>query len=168
VGLHLNPPDQVLALCLHRVPRQRLGKKKELRPDERPESTVALLEALGALAGVVVGDSRLRPRQQAFLGFLRRVERAVPSGTPIHLVVDREGTHRQDYAQSWLKRRRYFHLHPAPAGSTWLNWAAAWLKELSRKRTRPQMDTLERAIADYRAGHQPQPFSWTAPAEKAR
>jgi transposase len=168
VGLYLNPPDQVLALAFDRVPRHRPSKK---RGAELPESLTSLLGALGALEAMVVGDSRLRPRQQAFLGFLRRVERAVPDGSAIHLVVDREGTHTESYSQAWLKRRRHFHLHPAPAGSTWFRWAAHCLGELSRKRgTFPGVGAVEQAVQTYLAEQpsQPRPFAWPGAKKQAR
>jgi hypothetical protein len=70
-----------------------------------------LLRVLGELESRVVGDSRGRPRQQAFLTFLRRIEREVPVGS-VHLLVDRDGTHRQDTAQAWLQRRPRLKLPP--------------------------------------------------------
>jgi hypothetical protein len=129
VGLYLNPPDRVLALCLGRVPRRLAGKRAghfESQADDKPGSST--LTALGNLEATVIGDSQRRARQQAFLGFLRRVERAIPPGLPMHLIVDDEGSHTQ--YQAWLKRRPNLHLHPAPVGSNWSGWVAAWWREL--------------------------------------
>lgn len=158
-GLYLNPPDKLLALVLDRRPA----------PGARMKSAGLrrLMEALLGLESRVVGDSRSRPQQQAFFTFLRQLERTVPSG-PIHLVVDREGTHTQDYAQTWLKRRR-FRLHPTPEGDTWMDWATRWLGEVSRKRAprEKSFEAIEQAVQSYLAADpvQPQPFAWP-PAQK--
>ena len=110
----------------------------------------------------MVGDSRKRAREQGFLGFLRRLERGFPGSQPLHLVVDREGTHTQAYAQAWLERRRRFRLHTTPAGGSWLNCVGMWLGELSRGRSLRSLGALEEAIQTYLAGNptQPQPFAW--------
>ena len=159
VGLYLNPPDKLLALVLDRRSAPGAGMKSAGRR--------RLREALMELESRVVGDSRSRPQRQAFFTFLRQIERRVPSG-PIHLVVDREGTHRQDYAQRWLQRRR-FRLHPTPEGDTWLDGVSHWLGEASRKRAPRErsLKTVEQAIQAYLAANpvQPQPFAWP-PARK--
>jgi len=132
-----------------------------------------VFEALQDLESRVVGDSRWRPRQQAFLGFLRRLERAVPGETPLHFVTDHEGTHAQDCAQAWFKHRPRLHLHPAPADRTWLSWAAHWLVELTPKHTAratlPGAAAVEQAVRIYLADNpvQPQPFAWSAPKKKS-
>lgn len=154
VGLYLNPPDKLLALVLDSRPAPGTRMK--------PAGLTRWMEALRELESLVVGDSRWRPRQQVFFTFLRRLERMVPSG-PLHLVVDREGTHRQDYAQTWLKCRR-FRLHPGSGADTWLGWATRWLREVSPKRA-PQgrsLKAVEQAIQDYLGANpvQPQPFAW--------
>lgn len=155
VGLYLNPPDKLLALVLDRRPAPGARGLRRLR------------EALLELESRVVGDSRSRPQRQAFFTFLRQVERRVPSG-PIHLVVDREGTHRQDYAQRWLQRRR-FRLHPTPQGDTWLDGVSRWLGEVSGNRAPRErsLKAVEQAIQTYLAADpvQPQPFTWP-PAQK--
>ena len=155
-GLYLNPPDKVLALIFDRMPK---------RPAERvPEEMAGFVAALKELESRVVGDSRWRPRQQACLTFLRRIERAVPDGT-IHLIVDRAGTHRQGFVQTRLKRRRRFRPYPAPVSGEWLTWATRWLGELSRKRSPKGFAgavATERAIKAYLACQpvQPHPFAW--------
>jgi len=36
---------------------------------------------------------------------LSTLERGFPGSQPLHLIVDREGTHTQAYARAWLERR---------------------------------------------------------------
>ena len=121
---------------------------------------------------MVVGDSRKRAREQGFLSFLRRIERRFPGAWPLHLIVDREGTHTQAYARAWLERRRRFRLHSPPAGVSWLNCVGMWLGELSRGqagvRSLRSLGVLEEAIQTYLAGNpvQPQPFAWAGASPK--
>ncbi len=129
-----------------------------------PEGRVGWWRALQEVERTVVGDSRKRAREQGFLSFLRRLERRFPGAWPLHLIVDREGTHTHAYAQAWLERRRRFRLHPTPAGGSWLNCVGMWLGELSRVRGRSLrgLGALEEALQTYLAGNpaQPQPFAW--------
>jgi putative transposase len=119
-----------------------------------------------------VGGSRWRPRQQAFLTFLRSIEREVPTGS-IHLLVDRDGTYRQDSVQAWLKRRPRLKLHPTPPGGAWVQWVSYWFGELDRKRARqesgPGSAAIEAAIQDYLRAHpaQPHPFAWPGARKKS-
>ncbi len=176
VGLYLNPPDKLLAFALERLPARLIRKKPALPAllnENLPVGTASVFEALQDLESRVVGDSRWRPRQQAFLGFIRRLEREVPGETPIHLVTDHEGTHAQDFAQAWFKHRPRLQVHPAPAGSTWLDWVACRLRELTRKQADreglPGTAAVEQAVRSYLADNppQPQPFVWPAPQKKS-
>ncbi|PYU90538.1 MAG: IS630 family transposase [Acidobacteria bacterium] len=165
VGLYLNPPDKVLALAWDQVPRHLATEQSQdlaLTREGKPISLTGWWRALEEVERTVVGDSRKRAREQGFLSFLRRLERRFPGAWPLHLIVDREGTHTQAYAQAWLERRRRFRLHPPPAGGSWLRWAGAWLGELSRGRSLRSLGALEEAIQTYLAGNpaQPQPFAW--------
>jgi transposase len=176
VGLYLNPPDKVLAFALEHLPSTLATGKDAVsagHAEHLPVGMASLFEALRELESRVVGDSRWRPRQQAFLGFIRRLERAVPGETPIHFVTDHAGTHAQDFAQAWFKHRPRLHVHPAPAGSTWLDWVAWWLRALTRKHADreglPGAAAVEQAIRTYLAANptQPQPFAWPAAQKKS-
>ena len=176
VGLYLNPPDKLLGLALERLPTALARKKRAVpasSPEKPPADAASWFEALRALESRVVGDSRWRPRQQAFLGFIRRLEREVPAETPIHLVTDDEGTHAQDCAQAWFKHRPRLQVHPAPADRTWLSWAAHWLVELIPKHTAratlPGAAAVEQAVRIYLADNpvQPQPFACPAAKKKS-
>jgi len=175
VGLYLNPPDKLLAFALERLPA-RLIRKKPALPALLNENllagTASVFEALQDLESRVVGDSRWRPRQQAFLGFLRRLEREVPGETPLHFVTDHEGTHAQDFAQAWFKHRPRLQVHPAPAGSTWLDWVACRLRELTRKQADreglPGAAAVEQAIRTYFAANPAQPERFARPAAQKK
>jgi transposase len=167
VGLYLNPPDKVLVLAWDRLPRHLARKQSQGLAFTAEGKPTGWREALEEVEHTVVSGSRKRAREQGFLSFLRRLERRFPG--PLHVIVDREGTHTQTYGQAWLERRQRFHLHPTPTGGSWLNWVGAWLGELSREgvrgvrgRSLMSLKALEEAIQTYLAGNptQPQPFVW--------
>jgi hypothetical protein len=175
VGLYLNPPDKVLGLALERLPAALARPKVTVPADplgNLPAGPASLLKTLGQLESQVVGDSRWRPRQQAFLTFLRSMEREVPTGS-IHLLVDRGGTYRQDSVQAWLKRRPRLKLHPPPPGDAWVQWVSYWFGELNRKQARQERRlgsaAIEAAIQDYLGAHpaQPHPFAWPGARKKS-
>ncbi len=176
VGLYVNPPDKILALALERLPATLATPKLTSsagNPRNMPAPSANLLGALEELEAQVIGGSCWRPRQHAFLNFLRGVEREVSAEAPIHLVIDRQGTHTQDFAQAWLKRRPRMYLHPAPTGGTWFTWAAYWLAQLSRRHdyrgSFPGSEVLEPVIRAYLASHptQPEPFAWPGARKKS-
>jgi len=175
VGLYLNPPDKVLVLAWDSVPHRLTRQQSQdwgLTAEGKPTDLAGWWRALQEVERSVVGDSRKRAREQGFLSFLRRLERRFPGAWPLHLIVDREGTHTQAYAQAWLERRRRFRLHSTSAGGSWLNWVGAWLGELSRVRGRSLrgLGALEEAIQTYLVGNpaQPQPFAWAGAGPKVR
>jgi len=175
VGLYVNPPDKILAIALERLPATLATPKLTSsagNPGNMPTGSANLLGALAELEAQVVGDSRWRPRQQAFLTFLRSIEQEVPTGS-IHLLVDRDGTYRQGSVQAWLKRRPRLKLHPTPPGGAWVQWVSHWFGELNRKQARPESGpgsaTIEAAIQDYLRAHpaQPHPFAWPGARKKS-
>jgi len=176
VGLYLNPPDKMLVLAWDSVPHRLTRQQNQdlaLTLEGKPISLTGWWRAFEEVERTVVGDSRKRAREQGFLGFLRRLERRFPGAWPLHVIVDREGTHTQAYARAWLERRRRFRLHPTPAGGSWLNWVGMWLGELSREqagvRSLRSLGALEGALQTYLlAGNpaQPQPFAWAGAGPK--
>src|SRR2546425_3603776 len=119
----------------HRLARQE-SQDWGFTAEGKPTGLAGWRRALQEVERTVVGDSRKRAREQGFLSFLRRIERRFPGAWPLHLIVDREGTHTQAYARAWLERRRRFRLHPTPAGGSWFDGAAAGLGGLGRERAR--------------------------------
>ena len=120
VGLYLNPPNKVFVLAWDSVPH-RLTRQQSpdwgFTAEGKPTGLAGWWWALQEVERTVVGDSRKRAREQGFLGFLRRLERRFPGAWPLHVIVDREGTHTQAYAQAWLERRRAFAFTPRRLGS---------------------------------------------------
>ena len=152
VGLYLNPPEQTRAvvLCV----------------DEKSQ-----VQALDIATGEVIGQCQPRHRQQEFVRFLDRIERTVPAGVEVHLVLDNYATHKAPKVAAWFKKRPRYHLHFTPTSSSWLNQVERWFAKITEQRIRrgvfKSVDELITAIDDYIAvnNQTPKPFVWTATAE---
>jgi transposase len=183
VGLYLNPPDKALVLCVDEksqiqaldrtqpgLPLKK-GRCGTLTHDYKRYGTTTLFAALNVLQGTVVGECTARHRHQEFLGFLRKLDREMPSALALHLVLDNYGTHTHPRVKVWLTKHRRFFLHPTPTSSSWLNLVERWFRELTQKRLRRGTFTsvaeLQKAIHEYldQNNRQPKPFVWTARVE---
>jgi transposase len=179
VGLYLNPPDKALVLCVDEKSQiQALDRTQPglpLKPgrcgtmthDYVRHGTTTLFAALDILEGTVIGGCFERHRHEAFLRFLRQLDRETPPQRQLHLVVDNYATHKHPKVQTWLKRPRRFHLHFTPTSSSWLNLVERWFGEITRKRIRrgsfKSVKELIEAIQDYirHSNQNPKAFVWT-------
>ena len=176
VGLYLAPPERALVLCVDEKPQiqatQGTAPVLPLRPgqperrphDYRRHGTLDLFAALDGRAGTVIGTCARRHRRLEFRAFLGQVERAVPPGLDVHLVLDNLKTHKTRLIHDWLLKRPHFHLHFTPTSASWLNLVECWFAVLSRRRLERGAFTstggLERAIHAYIAqtNADPKPF----------
>ena len=183
VGLYLNPPDKALVLCVDEKSQiqaldrtqpglpMKKGRCGTLTHDYKRYGTTTLFAALNVLQGTVVGECMARHRHQEFLGFLRKLDREMPSELALHLVLDNYGTHTHPRVKVWLAKHRRFFLHPTPTSSSWLNLVERWFRELTQKRLRrgtfASVAELQKAIHEYldQNNRQPKPFVWTARVE---
>src|SRR6201999_2027956 len=144
VGLYLNPPENAIVLCAdEKSSVQALDRTQTSLPmtkgrahDYKRNGTTTLFAALNVLTGMVIGQRLPRHRHQEFLKFLRTVDREVPRGLQIHVILDNYRTHQHDNAQRWLAKHSRFHLHFTPTPSSWLNQLERWLRELTNKALR--------------------------------
>jgi len=184
VGLYLNPPDKSLVLCVDEKSQiQALDRTQPGLPlkkgrcgtqthDYKRNGTTTLFAALSMLDGKVIGDCMPRHRHQEFIRFLQRIDREIPAGLDLHLIVDNYGTHKHPRVKTWLRRHPRFHLHFIPTSSSWLNLVERWFRELTDKRIRrgifQNVPVLIAAIHDYLSDHNqhPQVFVWSAPVER--
>ncbi len=183
VGLYLAPPDRALVLCVDEKPQiqaaqgtapafpMRPGQAERRTHDYRRHGTLDLFAALDVRAGTVIGACERRHRSVEFRAFLDRVERAVPPGLEVHLVLDNLKTHKTRLVHDWLVKRPRFHLHFTPTSASWLNLVECWFALLSRRRLARGAFTstgdLEEAILAYIAetNADPKPFVWTKTAD---
>ncbi len=185
VGLYLNPPDRALVLCVDEKSQiqalDRTAPILPLRPglperqthDYKRNGTTTLFAAFNILNGKVIG--RCQPRHCAadFVTFLNQVEKEVPPGLDVHLIMDNYCTHKSAEVQRWLKpkKRHRFHFHFTPTSSSWLNqverFFALITDRMIRRGTFLSVRELERAIYTWLASWNSSPtsFVWKATAE---
>jgi transposase len=179
VGLYMNPPDRALVLCVDEksqiqaldrtqpgLPLKR-GRAATMTHDYKRYGTTTLFAALDVASGFVIGECRPRHRAKEFIGFLKKLDRAVEKSLDVHLVLDNYATHKTPEVNAWLARHPRFHCHFTPTSASWLNLVERFFAEITRKRIRRGTFTsvadLEDAIDDYLLRHnaKPRPFVWT-------
>jgi transposase len=182
-GLYLNPPEQAVVLCMDEKSQiqaldrtqptlpMKKGRAGTMTHDYKRNGTTTLFAALNVLTGTVIGQCLPRHRHGEFLKFLRAVDRQVPKGLEIHMILDNYGTHKHANVQAWLAKHPRFHLHFTPTSSSWLNLAGRWFRNLTGKAIRrgvfKSVPDLIAAIEEYlsASNDDPRPFVWTATAE---
>ena len=183
VGLYLNPPEKAVVLCMdEKTSIQALDRTQASLPmvkgragtttsDYKRHGTTTLFAALGAVDGTVIGQCVDRHRHEEFLKFLRKIDREVPKGVVVHMILDNYATHKHKNVKIWLAKHPRFHLHFTPTSSSWLNLVERWFRELTDKAIRRgvfhSVPDLIAAIEKYMEVHndEPRPFVWTATAE---
>jgi transposase len=182
VGLYMNPPDKAAVFSFDEKSQiQALDRTqpslpmKEGRPgtvthDYRRHGTTTLFAALDVLTGELIGRCYSRHRHGEFIAFLKVIDKEVPRGKEVHIILDNFGTHKHPDVVAWLQRHRRFHLHFTPTSSSWLNMVERWFREITTRRIRRgsfgSVADLVSAIEDYIAHHNddPRPFIWTKTA----
>ena len=184
VGVYLNPPDKAVVLCVDEksqiqaldrtqpgLPLKR-GRCGTMTHDYKRHGTTCLFAALNVLEGKVIGSCYPRHRNVEFLKFLRKIDREIPKGLDIHMILDNYGTHNHPNVKKWLAKHPRFHLHFTPTSSSWLNLVERFFGELTRKRIRrgvfQSVPELVATIEEYiRLNNEnPKPFIWTRKAEE--
>src|SRR5438094_138554 len=139
--------------------------------DYRRHGTTSLFAALDVASGKVIGELHRRHRSTEFRSFLDRIDREVPTGLDVHLVLDNYGTHKTPLIQRWLLRHPRFHLHFTPIYSSWINQVERWFGGLTEKQiwcgSHRSTRALEDAILLYLSTHNadPKPFAWVKTAD---
>jgi transposase len=183
VGLYLNPPENAVVLCMDEktsvqaldrtqasLPMKR-GRAGTMTSDYKRHGTTTLFAALHALDGTVIGSCMDRHRHEEFLKFMRTIDKQVPKGLAVHMILDNYATHKHPDVLAWLAKHPRFHLHFTPTSSSWLNLVERWFRELTDKAIRRgifhSVPDLIAAIETYMEVHndEPKPLIWTATAE---
>ncbi len=184
VGLYLNPPEGAIVLSMDEKSQiQALDRTQASLPikqgragtmthDYKRNGTTTLFAALDVLTGSVIGECLPRHRHIEFLKFLRIIDREVPNGLQIHLILDNYATHKHPNVKKWLAKHPRFHLHFTPTSSSWCNLVERFFGKLTDKAIRRGVlhsvpDLIEAIDAYLTATNtDPQPFVWTATAEQ--
>ena len=195
VGLYMSPPDRALVLCVdeseHGAPLVRANMRTQIQALDRtqpvlpmlpgmPErrthdykrnGSTSLFAALDVATGAVIGKCYRRHRAREFLDFLKVIDRNVPDGLDIHIVMDNYATHKTAAVKAWLARRAHWHVHFTPTSASWINQVERWFAELTRKQLQRGVHRSTRQLeADIRAfidthNQDPKPFRWTKSAD---
>ena len=178
VGVYLNPPDKAVVLCVDEKSQvqaldrtqpglpMKKGRCGTMTHDYKRNGTTCLFAALDVLEGKVIGSCYPRHRNIEFRKFLQQIDRSVPVGLDIHMILDNYGTHNHPKVKAWLENHPRFHLHFTPTSSSWLNLVERWFGEITRKRIRRgvfhSVPELVTAIEDFiRVNNEnPKPFVW--------
>ena len=184
VGLYLNPPENAIVLAMDEKSQiQALDRTQPSLPikpgragtmthDYKRNGTTTLFAALDVLTGKVIGQCLPRHRHTELLKFLRTIDREVPTGLQIHMILDNYDTHKHENVNKWLAKHPRFHLHFIPTSSSWANMVERFFGELTDKAIRRgvfhSVPDLIAAIERYLETHNenPEPFVWTATAEQ--
>ena len=126
VGLYLSPPEHALVLCCDEksqiqaldrtqpgLPMKR-GRGASMTHDHKRHGTTTLFAALNAYDGTVIADCKTRHRHEAWLAFLRQIDRETPKDKVLHLICDNYATHKHPRVKVWLEKHPRFHMHFAP------------------------------------------------------
>jgi len=191
VGLYLDPPEKALVICVDEKSQiQALDRTQPLLPmrpgqierrthDYDRHGTTTLFAGLFAAvtaetkikAGTVIGTCMPRHRAQEFRKFLDEVERNVPAGLDVHLVMDNASSHKTKLIRNWFARRPHWHQHFTPTSSSWINQVERFFALVAEKQIKrgahKSVKQLIAAIEAFIAQHNknPKPLRWTKSAD---
>jgi transposase len=180
VGLYVEPPAHAIVLSVDEksqiqaldrtqpgLPLKK-GRAGTMTHDYKRHGTTTLFAALNVLDGTVIGRNMARHRHQEFIRFLNAIERQVPAGEVIHVILDNYAAHKHPKVRRWLERHPRFTFHFLPTSCSWLNAVEGFFAKLTKRRLKRgvfhSIMDLQAAINRFLVEHntQPKPFIWTA------
>jgi transposase len=127
VGLYLNPPESAVVLCMDEKSQvqaldrtqpslpMKKGRAGTMTHDYKRNGTTTLFAALNVLTGVVIGSCLPRHRHEEFLKFLGTIDREVPKGLAVHLILDNYATHNTRTCNAgWAGTNGFAFISPRP------------------------------------------------------
>src|SRR5918996_177087 len=184
VGLYVDPPAHAIVLSLDEksqiqaldrtqpgLPLKK-GRLGTMTHDYKRHGTTTLFAALDVLEGTLIGRCMARHRHQEFIRFLNAIERTVPAGKVVHVILDNYAAHKHPKVRAWLARHPRFVFHFTPTAGSWLNAVETFFAKLTRRRLKRGVfrsivelqATINRFIEAH--NHDPKPFVWTADPER--
>lgn len=181
VGLYVSPPAHAVVLSVDEksqiqaldrtqpgLPLKK-GRGPTMTHDYKRHGTTTLFAALNVLTGEVIGQNMQRHRHQEFIRFLNQIERDVPAGKVIHVILDNYAAHKHSKVRAWLQRNPRWTFHFIPTSSSWLNAVEGFFAKLTRRRLKHgvfhSVVDLQAAINRFIAEHnssEAKPFTWRA------
>lgn len=179
VGLYVSPPAHTVVLSVDEksqiqaldrtqpgLPPQK-GRGPTMTHDYKRNGTTTLFAALNVLDGSVIGQNMQRHRHQEFIRFPNQIERDVPEGKAIHVILDNYCTHKHSKVRAWLARHPRWTFHFIPTSSSWLNAVEGVFAKLTRRSLTHgvfhSVVDLQAAINRFIAEHsaaEAKPFVW--------
>ncbi|NJO37116.1 MAG: IS630 family transposase, partial [Rhizobiales bacterium] len=144
------------------------GRLSTLTHDYKRNGTTTLFAALNILEGTVIGKCRQKHRHQEFISFLNAIEREIPAGKVIHVILDNYATHKHHKVRAWLARHPRWTFHFVPTSCSWLNAVEGFFAKLTKRRLKRGVSrsvvALQQAINIFIETHNqnPTPFQWRA------
>lgn len=184
VGLYVAPPTHAVVLSIDEKSQiqaldrtqpglpMKKGRGATMTHDYKRNGTTTLFAALNILDGTVTGKNMQRHRHQEFIRFLNDLERDIPAGKIVHVILDNYAAHKHEKVRAWLERHPRWTFHFTPTSSSWLNAVEGFFAKLTRRRLKHgvfhSLVDLQAAINRFIAEHnrQPKPFFWKADPDK--
>jgi transposase len=180
VGLYVAPPAHAVVLSLDEksqiqaldrtqpgLPLKK-GRAATMTHDYKRNGTTTLFAALNVLTGEVFGLDMQRHRHQEFIRFLNALEREIPAGKVVHVILDTYAAHKHAKVRAWLARHPRWSFHFTPTSGSWLDAVEGFFAKLTRRRLKHgvlrSVVDLQAAINRFVAEHNdsPKPFIWRA------
>jgi transposase len=179
VGLYVDPPAHAVVLSVDEKAQiqaldrtqpglpMKPGRLGTMTHDYKRHGTTTLFAALDVLEGIVIGQCMQRHRNQEFVRFLNGIERAIPAGKVIHVILDNYAVHKHPRVRQWLARHPRWTFHFTPTSCSWLNAVEGFFAKLTRRRLKRgvfhSVVALQQAINRFIEHHnqEPKPFTWT-------
>ena len=180
VGLYVAPPAHAVVLSIDEKSQNQAldrtqpglpikpGRLGTMTHDYKRNGTTTLFAALNVLDGTVIGQCMQRHRHQEFIRFLNAIERTVPAGKVIHVILDNYAAHKHAKVRRWLNRHPRWIFHFTPSSCSWLNAVETVFAKLAKRQLKrgvfPSVIALQETIQRFVAAHnrEPQPFVWKA------
>jgi transposase len=180
VGLYVDPPAHAVVLSIDEKSQiqaldrtqpglpMKPGRAGTMTHDYKRNGTTTLFAAFNVLDGTVIGQCMQRHRHQEFIRFLGAVERTVPPGKMIHVILDNYAAHKHAKVRRWLTRHPRWIFHFTPTSCSWLNAVESLFAKLAKRQLKrgvfPSVIALQETIHRFLAAHnrEPKPFVWTA------
>ncbi len=180
VGLYVDPPAHAIGLSVDEKSQiqaldrtqpgllMKKGRAGTMTHDYKRNGTTTLFAALDVLEGKVIARCMQRHRHQEFIRFLNAIEREVPAGKIVHVILDNDAAHEPPRVRAWLGRHPRFVFHFVPTSCSWLNVVEGLFAKLSKCRLKRgvfrSVVELQAAINRFLAetDDDPKPFIWTA------
>ncbi len=184
VGLYVDPPAHAVVLSLDEKSQiqaldrsqpglpMKKGRCGTMTHDYKGNGTTTLFAALSVLDGKVIGRNMQRHRHQELIRFLNVIERDVPAGKIIHVILDNYATHKHPKVKAWLMRHPRWVFHFTPTSASWLNAVEGYFAKLTKRRLKRgvfhSVADLQAAINRFIAetNQNPKPFVWTKDPDK--